>query len=221
MLAPLNAESQSTWAHEGLQTRSRRTLERILDATERLMAARPFRDISVAEIAREANASLSSLYSRFTDKRTLLGAVYERHASSQRERMAQIFDSKRWKGVPLASILRQTFPLIVAGYRERQGLIRAFLEQASVDVRFRNTWSEMGEFIEARVLQLVMPRSFEINHPHPERGLQLGMRVAFATIAHRIQMHEIDGPQMDELTEELIRMMLRYLGIADVPAVAG
>lgn len=220
MLSSRTVESRTwDWTHQGLQDRSRRTLERILDATERLLAVKPFREITVAEIAREAGASLSSLYARLADKQALLGAVYERHAHSQRERIDQLFAIQRWKGVCLATVLRSTFPLIVAGYRERQGLIRAFLEQATDDARFREHWSEVGRFIVARVSQLVMDRSIEVHHPDPERGLQLALAVAFATLAHQIQMHEIDKPQMDELTEVLIRMMLQYMGISDVPAV--
>ena len=109
--------------------------------------------------------------------------------------------------------------MIVEGYRAKQGLIRAFLEQASEDARFREAWSEVGDFILGRVSKVVLSRSFEIDHPNPKRGLQIVMGIAFATLAHQIQMHAIDKPQMDELTEELIRMMLRYMGIADVPIV--
>ena len=41
------------------------------------------------------------------------------------------------------------------------------------------------------------------------------MRVGFGTLAHQMQMHEIDDPEMDVLTEELIIVMLRHMGIPD------
>jgi len=204
----------SKWTRAAHQDRSRRTLEQILDAAERLMATRPFREISVAEIAQVAGASISSLYARFTDKEALLGAIYERHARHQRELVDQLFAPARWEGRSVSQIVRQTFPLMVQGYRARQGLIRTFLEYASHDVRFRDTWSEMGEYIIEQITVLVMARTDEINHPDPLRGVRLGLGMVFATLAHQIQMHQIDSPQIDELREELIRMMLRYMGIA-------
>jgi AcrR family transcriptional regulator len=214
-------ESESRWINPAVQVRSRDSLERILGATARLMATRSFRDIKVTEIAQEADASPTSVYARFENKQALLGALFERHAIAQQEFIGQLLEPVRWRGVPLAVTLRQTFPAIVEGYRAKQGLIRAFLEQASEDARFREAWSEVGDFIVGLVSKLVLSRSFEIDHPNPERAIQLGLGVAFATLAHQIQMHEIDKPQMDELTEELIRMMLRYMGIADVATVTG
>ena len=67
----------SKWTHRPVQLRSQQTMQRILDATERLMAKRPFREVSVAEIAQEAKASPTSLYARFENKQSLLGALFE------------------------------------------------------------------------------------------------------------------------------------------------
>jgi AcrR family transcriptional regulator len=213
--------TDSRWINPALQLRSRDSLERILAATSRLMAKRSFRDITVAEIAQEANASPTSVYARFENKQALLGALFERHAIAQREMIGQLLEPARWQETPLAVTLRQTFPAIVEAYRAKQGLIRAFLEHASEDALFRETWSEIGDFIVGRASQLVLARSFEIDHPDPQRGIQIILGVAFATIAHQIQMHGIDKPEMSPLSEELIRMILRYMGIAEDPAVTG
>ena len=129
----------------------------------------------------------------------------------------QLFDLSRWQGVPLAAVVRQTFPVVVASYRGEQGLIRAMLEQASDDPRFREEWSTIGKFMVEHVTRVVMNRSFEVNHPDPVLGVRLGLETVFGMLALRILMHEIDEPEMEELTEELIRLMLRYMGIADVP----
>lgn len=211
-----NKQVTSKWSRQAQQDRSRLTLERVIAATENLMALRPFHAISVAEIAQEAEASVSSIYARFPNKEALLGAVYERHACSQREMVDQLLARERWQGVPLGEILRETFPLIVAGYRARQGLMRAFLEQASKEVRFRETWAEVGDHIVLRVTELVLSRPMEVNHADPQRGVQFVLGMVFATLAQQIQMHQIDKPEMDELTDELILMMLRYMGIAEI-----
>ncbi len=207
----------SEWSKQTHQDRSQQTLERILQATQRLMATRPFRQISVAEIIREAKASVSSFYARFPDKEALLGCIYARHAKAQMALIDELLALERWRGVPLSHVLRQTFPLIAAGHRARQGLIRAFLEQASEDKRFRDTWGQLGNHVSQRVTELVMARRFEVAHPHPERATKVGLSMAFAVLAHESQMHRIDDPHIEWLIEEMIQMVLRYMGIEDVP----
>lgn len=181
------------------------------------MSSRAFHEISVSEIAREAKASVSSLYARFPAKESLLGAVYERYANAQRDMFDKVLSPDRWNGFSLSGALRVSFPVIVAGYRERQGLLRAFLDQASKDVRFRNTWADVGDHVVVHVTKLVTSRPNEVNHSNPENGVRIGLGIVFSALAHQVQMHRIDDPSMDELTEQLILMMLRYMGIPDAP----
>jgi len=217
MVAKKNT-SKSRWTTEAVQVRSQLTLERILDATERLLQVRPFREITVAEIAAEASASPTSLYARFQNKQALLGALFERHSASQQALIGRLSDPELWKGVPLAEILKQALPAIVESFRVKQTLIRAFLEQASDDLRFRQEWAAVGEFHKNLVLRLIMDRRDEVSHPDPERGVRRSMETVFATLAVRIIMHEIDDPDLRELTEDLTSMLLSHMGIADLPA---
>jgi len=72
---PAQISDPTTYNRPPQQDRSSRTEQRILDATKRLMAERPFHEITVAEIAREADASVSSFYARFRSKEALLGTI--------------------------------------------------------------------------------------------------------------------------------------------------
>jgi AcrR family transcriptional regulator len=216
MSSSLAIESESRWIVPATQARSRNSLARILDAAVRLMDKRPFRDITVSEIARVAKTSPTSVYARFENKNALLGGLFERYAIAQRDRVATLLDLELCRVVPLAVTLRRAFPEIVADYRRNQSLIRAFLDQASEDVRFREAWAELGQFISGRVVALVSARLFEVDHPDPARGVSLCMAMTFASIANQIQMHGIDRPEMAEFTEGLIHMILRFLGIPDV-----
>ncbi len=205
--------THETWNRPAQQDRSSRTEQRILEASERLMDLRPFHEITIAEIAQEASASVSSLYARFPSKEALLGAVFHRFAAAQWQMFDEVLSLDRWADVPLSETLKHAFPLLVEGYRQRQGLVRAFLEEASRDVRFRETWDNIDEKIIQRVTEIVMQRIDDVSHPEPRRGVELSLEVVFATLAHRIQMHKIDDPDMDELVRMLIVIQLRYLGI--------
>lgn len=67
------------------QSRSRESLNRILEATERLLESVPFSRITVSDIAREAGVSTGLLYSRFPSKDAILPFLVERFLADQRE----------------------------------------------------------------------------------------------------------------------------------------
>lgn len=69
------------------QARSERTLGKILEACDKLLAERPFEQISIQDIAREAGVSVGNLYNRFSDKNGLVDHVL---ASHQQRFMADI-----------------------------------------------------------------------------------------------------------------------------------
>jgi AcrR family transcriptional regulator len=142
---PENALKQSRWITPATQQRSQQTLERVLDATGKLLAQRAFREISVADIAKASRCSPPSIYARFENKPALLGALYERHTISQRQLYEQLFAIERWRDTGLGDILRLAFMQIVDSHRQEQGLIRAFLEEASENQSFRAAWAEQGD----------------------------------------------------------------------------
>ena len=178
------------------------------------MADRPFREIPVAEIARAADASVSSFYARFRTKEALLGALFQQHTDAQRALFEEVFETDRWSGMSMADVIRIGVPMIVAGYRDRQVLVRAFLDEASRDSRLRETWAAVGDHITARVTEVFVAHTDEVNHPDIPRGVRLCLEIAFATVAHRIQMHEIDQSDMDEVVETMIAMTIGYMGIS-------
>jgi hypothetical protein len=47
--------------------------------------------------------------------------------------------------------------------------------------------------------------------------VELGLEVVIATFALRIVLHTIDDKDMNELAELLTQIMLRHLGVADLP----
>ena len=61
------------------QARSEETLRRILAACDTLIAKRPFEQISMQDIAREAKVSVGNLYNRFKDKDGLVNHVIAGH----------------------------------------------------------------------------------------------------------------------------------------------
>src|SRR3954447_2000622 len=79
------------------QSRSRATLDRLLDATAALLAEKPFDEMTVAEIARRAGTSVGAFYGRFPDKDALLDSFDERFFNLARASCDEFFDSTAWR----------------------------------------------------------------------------------------------------------------------------
>src|ERR1051325_1808678 len=110
---------------EPLQDRSRRTLEKIGQALEDLLALRSFDEISVHDIVRRARCSIGSFYARFNSKDDLLPYLYERYNADLRPRMVARMASTNLDELSF----RQAVKLLVDGtvdmYLERRHLLRA------------------------------------------------------------------------------------------------
>src|SRR6476661_5331228 len=94
------------------QTRSQETLDRILDAAERVLDEKTFSEATLAEIMERAGVTVGAFYRRFPDKDALLHLLDERFFAELYERADAITDPQRWSGSSLA------------------GFVGAFLEEA-------------------------------------------------------------------------------------------
>lgn len=117
------------------QGRSQRTLEQLLDATEQLLASRRFADLSIKDITTAAGCSVGTFYTRFETKDDVLRALYSRYADASRRTLAVWSDPASWEGVPLEAIVTGLVRFIVADYRARTGVRRAFDEAMLRDDR--------------------------------------------------------------------------------------
>ncbi len=72
------------------QDRSRKTQDRILRATEKLLRREQFEAISVRRIVEEAGTSIGSFYARFRDKHALLPVLYAEYEVQLQERLVRL-----------------------------------------------------------------------------------------------------------------------------------
>jgi AcrR family transcriptional regulator len=113
-----------------LGRKGRGTRERILAATERLLAAPPDTPISLSAVAREASLGMTTLYLYFSDFTELLLAVLDRVMETAEERYVADL-RKRWPDATLAGHCSG----FVAAYH-------GFWEQNSRILHLRNSYAD-------------------------------------------------------------------------------
>lgn len=213
------------WVRPPRQVRSQETLDRILDAAEALVAEKGFEDATVAEIARLAESSVGAFYARFRDKDGLLYALYERYFEQATATADAALDPARWEGVPIPRILRSVVRFLVEIYRERRGLIRAFVVHNHSDDAFRARQERLSHYVNAKLSELLLVRRAEIAHADPARAAVFGLSMTVSTIESAVLFGEMRSSVLalsdDELSSELARAYLAYLGVSDPSAPSG
>lgn len=204
------------------QERSRRTLDRLLDAAELALAEVGVEGATVPAIAGRAGMSVGVVYRRFRDKDALLRAVYERFFERTLAANAAALDPARWAGAPAERVVTTVVEGMVRGHVEHRGLLRALFTyaQAHADPAFRARVESLNAAAVARVAALLAARAAEIAHPEPQRAIALALAVVASTLYRWVQtdggMPGL-GADAPELARELARMVVGYLGIRVAP----
>jgi AcrR family transcriptional regulator len=210
-------EAGLRWVRPPQQARSQETLDRLLDAAEQLVTEKGFDDTPVAEVARRADSSVGAFYSRFRDKDGLLHALYERWLVEATATADAALDAARWEGASVSEIIATVVRFLVEIYRERGGLIRAFVLRNHVDPDFHARQERLSHYISDRLCALLMARRDEIDRPDPERASAFGLTLLFSTLESVMLFGEYRSGALalsdDDLGRELTSAYLAYLGV--------
>src|SRR5262245_47575905 len=120
------------WVLDGVrpvkQLRGRRSRDRLLNAGQKLVAARPFDALSVADIARAANCSVGTFYLLFRNKDAFFSALIAQYLAEGRAETLDLFAT--YADDRLISIL---VAKTIARFRRYSGLIRSAIRKRMED----------------------------------------------------------------------------------------
>ena len=157
----MTASPDLRWIRPPHQARSQETLERILDAAEALIADKGYEDATVQEIVRRAGSSVGAFYTRFRDKDGLLYAIYERYLEQAIATADDALEPARWDGVAIPELVRSVVGFLVGVYRERSGLIRAFVLRNHMDAEFQARQERLSHYVHDKLVALLLARRDE------------------------------------------------------------
>src|SRR5690606_15054921 len=108
----------------------------ILDALERLLATKPFVELTIDDIARQAGLSRSALYFYFASKEAVLSALHQRTYES----MARTTDPLVETGDASEPAMRAAIEQVCFNWRTHRHALRTFHETAMVSTEFGDQW---------------------------------------------------------------------------------
>jgi AcrR family transcriptional regulator len=209
------------------QERSRKSLERLLDAAEEVLRAHGLEGATVPRIASKAGLSPGAIYRRFPDKDALMREVVLRYhgriAEKSRENLGR---AELWQGTSLRQKAYMVILSTIATHKLHARLLRPLYQiaQRHPDFAFRRRafQLEMGNF--RQVVKLFLQHRDEIHHPDPELAITLGLLLVAFTMREQLmdtgkqRWSDVFPKAVAALDRELPRMFLRYLGVKNPDA---
>jgi AcrR family transcriptional regulator len=192
------------------QSRSRATVDALIEATARILVREGFDRASTNRIAREAGVSVGSLYQYYPCKEALVAAVIERHSQ----------DLMRVVRGALSEVSSQP---IEQGVRK---LIAAAIQAHRVDPKLHRVLAEqiprVGALEDVEVFNRQNYRLFRAyleDHGEELRAIDLDLAVfvcvtSIEALTHTAVLHRPDvlsDEKAETLVEEATRLVLRYL----------
>ncbi len=190
------------------QARSRRSLERMLDAAAALIARNGVESLTVADVVRCGESSVGAFYARFADKDALVREVQDRFVQQCEERLFNVVTSLDVPGVDLDMAVTVLTKSVAALFREHASLISAFIRQAGRDEVLRRRADQSFRQL-ARTVGDLFARRFA----KPFIVSETCVRIITATFEQYVCTEQKSRwTDWDTLTRELERAASAYLG---------
>jgi AcrR family transcriptional regulator len=197
------------------QRRSHESLERVLDASIRLLEDKGFDAFTIQDVSQRAGVSVGAIYARFGNKESLLRAVHRRAMESIRAEHQVVAGID---GRPAAStrvVIGDAVRVVAAIFRGNEAILRAFMHLGAVDDEIAKRGSESSSDLARQFGATVLHHRDEITHPSPEKAVDVAFRMAYCTFARRVMY----GPTFesdtmldwDDLVDEVCAACAAYL----------
>lgn len=201
------------------QSRSERTLERIVRASLDILADEGPAALTVQAIVERAGSSVGSFYARFEGKDELLDYLGERVWREAAERWDRALAERDWSGLDAAALIDGAVRLLGEAGRTRATYLRA-LERApgARDDAYASFQAHVASGLET----LLLARRDDVAHPEPEVAVRLGLRAVLGVLddaepARGGALGEGAGSQgrapvpLERRAEEAARLLRAYL----------
>ena len=194
------------------QTRSRASMEALLDIGRRLIEERGIDDCSMSDVAETAGSSIGSLYFRFGNRERFISEVMQRQIAVGRESferlMAELAASARAPDEIIAAVTHW----IVQVFAQNQGLLRAQLRRTLENPQVWRPYQDLARMIVDDVITLLARCPERRDDSDWQQHVRIAMQIVFGTL-NNILINRPGPLELDDraTAEELSKAAIRYL----------
>lgn len=195
--------------NEPKQSRSRRTLERIVAAALEILSEDGPDGLTVNRVVKRAQSSVGSFYARFKGKDDLLDYLEERVWTGALERWTEALDSRDWSGVSLAEMAEGAVGLLIDAQRSRSRYLVAIDQAGPGQGR---AYEQFQAQIVEGLSRLFLERRSEIVHEDPDLAVHVALCAVLGVIhAERDGRLGSDDLSRDVVVREGSALLTSYL----------
>lgn len=196
------------------QQRSRRTLGRIVEATETLLLERGPEGLTVADVVARADTSVGAFYARFESKDDAVAYAHARFWDELRDRWSAFLAPERWAGVPaesiVAEVIRRFCRLFLSSDGRARGLLRELL--ARRDEAQLERIHELDAEIAGMMARLLASRRDELGHPRPGEAAEEGFRRVISAVRDHVLFGTAGSPAKSSAERSLVLSLVQMYG---------
>jgi AcrR family transcriptional regulator len=199
------------------QLRGRRSRDRLLNAGQRLVAARPFDALSVADIARAAGCSVGAFYLRFRDKDAFFGALVAQYVADGRAETLELYATYADDRL-IGALVTGT----IGRFRRYAGLIRSAIRKRMEDASVWEPIRLSGHFNADCFVDWLAKRNGHTLTVAEDLSVRFAFQVLYGTLNNALVNQpgplDIEDPAFPVHLERAFRLVL--LSTGSPPAVA-
>jgi AcrR family transcriptional regulator len=201
-----------------VQSRSKRTLERIVAASLEIIATEGPSALTVHEVVDRADSSVGSFYARFRGKDDLLDYLSERVWSEALARWNTALVSRDWSSLDLGEMVEGSIGLLIDAQRSRSAYLKAL---DWVSGRQSDAYETFRAELLAGLGKLFLEHRASITHDDPTLAVRLGLRAVLGVVDAEFRAVGDRLPR-ETLVDECRAILLGYLtGDAGARSEAG
>lgn len=212
---PIAADAQPSVARPPQQSRSRASLERMLNAAEALLVEHGSDGFTLTDVSRVGQVSIGSIYNRFAGKDELIQAVHARLMERIAKDQVRIVMRARSRSRSPVAHVRAIIEELGEFLADHAHLMRPMMLRAAFDPVVQ----DQGRFAhdamaDAIAAELLTYRTM-MTQGEPERAVRAAIRISYASFARDLGFGMTEEPQRetgwDELKADVSDMTARYL----------
>ena len=193
------------------QSRSRATVDTMLEATARVLVKRGFDGLTTNLVAQTAGVSVGTLYQYFPNKAALVGALIEKHVEDMSALC--LAELTRVAREPLGVAIRSVIEALIRAHAVEPELHRVLTEQVPRVGRMAKL-RDIDALVHRMVAGLLATRKAELAIQDPELTAFI-LVSAIEAITRRATLFSPELLRDPRLVDEACMMVRRYLGVAD------
>jgi AcrR family transcriptional regulator len=197
------------------QKRSQESLERVLEASTKLLEEKGFDAFTIQDVSQRAEVSVGAIYARFGNKETLLRAVHRHAMESLRPEHETVAAVDGRPATGIRDVIVSAVQMVADIFRGNEKLLRAFMHLGAVDDEISRRGSESSIDLARQFAATVLAHRAELTHPDPETAVDVAFRMAYCTFARQVMYgptFESDRPvAWGELVDEVGTACAAYL----------